>query len=164
MENELYQNQTIDTDVLNTNRYPYKPDIVMGYKGHKVGVFVLPETQTTRDSNQANGAYRFRMRVLEQAHDGKLKTAVIAVPDVVNYDIEQLKLDLNTQFNLTQTLDAQLRLTGRSSQGPDFTLFSEFGARFIGGAVDFIDRLPQEKDIQKMDTLVNRMYQLLQLK
>jgi hypothetical protein len=51
MENELYQNQTIDTDVLNTNRYPYKPDIVMGYKGQKVGVFVLPETQTTRDSN-----------------------------------------------------------------------------------------------------------------
>ena len=44
MENELYQNQSIDTDVLNSNRYPYKPDIVMGYKGHKVGVFVLPET------------------------------------------------------------------------------------------------------------------------
>lgn len=44
MENELYQNQTLDTDVLNSNRYPYKPDIVMGYKGHKVGVFVLPET------------------------------------------------------------------------------------------------------------------------
>ena len=104
------------------------------------------------------------MRVLEQAHDGKLKTAVIAVPDVVNYDIEKLKLDLNTQFNLTQTLDAQLRLSSRSSHGPDFTLFSEFGARFIGGAVSFIDRLPQEKDTQKMDTLVNRMYQLLQLK
>lgn len=44
MENELYQNQTLDTDVLNSNRYPYKPDIVMGYKGHKVGVFVLSET------------------------------------------------------------------------------------------------------------------------
>ena len=44
MENELYQNQTLDTDVVNSNRYPYKPDIVMGYKGHKVGVFVLPET------------------------------------------------------------------------------------------------------------------------
>ena len=44
MENELYQNQTLDTNVLNSAKYPYRPDIVMGYKGHKVGVFVLPET------------------------------------------------------------------------------------------------------------------------
>jgi hypothetical protein len=78
-------------------------------------VFVLPETQTTRDTNQANGAYKFRMRVLEQAHEGKIKTAVIAVTDVVNYDIEKLKLDLNSQFNLTTNLDSQLRLAGRST-------------------------------------------------
>lgn len=64
-EEQLYENQTIDTDVLNTNKYPYKPDIVMGYRGQKVGVFVLPETQTTRDTMQANGTYRFRMRILE---------------------------------------------------------------------------------------------------
>lgn len=101
MENELYQNQSIDTDVLNVSKYPYKPDIVMGYKGQKVGVFVLPETQTTRDTHQANGTHRFRLRVLEQAHEGKLRTAVISVPEVVNYDIEQLKLDLNSSFNLT---------------------------------------------------------------
>ena len=49
-ETQMYENQTLDTDVLNTNKYPYKPDIVMGYRGHKVGVFVLPETQTTRDT------------------------------------------------------------------------------------------------------------------
>jgi len=29
----MYENQTLDTDVLNTNKYPYKPDIVMGYRG-----------------------------------------------------------------------------------------------------------------------------------
>ncbi len=101
MENELFQNQALDTDVLNSNKYPYKPDIVMGYKGQKVGVFVLPETSTTRDTNQANGAHRFRLRVLEQAHEGKLRTAVISVPEVVSYDIENLKLDLNKSFSLT---------------------------------------------------------------
>ena len=50
-ESQMYDGQTLDTDVLNTNKYPYKPDIVMGYRGHKVGVFVLPETQTTRDTH-----------------------------------------------------------------------------------------------------------------
>ena len=30
MENKLYQNQNLETDVLISNRYPYKPDIVMG--------------------------------------------------------------------------------------------------------------------------------------
>lgn len=119
---------------------------------------MLPETQSTRDTNQANGAYRFRMRVLEQAHDGKLKTAVIAVPEVVSYDIEKLKLDLNSSFSLQSSLDSQLRLSGRSSYGPDFSLFSDFGARFIGNAVDFIETLPHDKDVQKMDSLVNRMY------
>lgn len=46
------------------------------------------------------------MRVLEQAYEGKIRTAVIAVPEVVNYDIEKMKLDLNSSFNLTTTLDA----------------------------------------------------------
>jgi hypothetical protein len=98
------------------------------------------------------------MRILEQAHEGKIRTAVIAVPEVVNYDIENLKLDLNSNFNLTNSLDNQLRLSGRSNQGPDFSIFSDFGARFIGGAVDFIEGLAADKDVQKMDTLVNRMY------
>jgi hypothetical protein len=104
------------------------------------------------------------MRILEQAQEGKIRTAVIAVPEVVSYDIEKLKLDLKTNFNLTNSLDNQLRVSARSNQGPDFSLFSDFGARFIGGAVDFIENLSADKDVQKMDTLVNRMYQVLQVK
>lgn len=94
------------------------------------------------------------MRVLEQAQEGKIRTAVIAVPEVVSYDIEKLKLDLNSKFNLIRTLDNQLRLAGRSSHGPDFALFSDFGARFIGSAVDFVKSLPSDKDVQKVDTLI----------
>jgi len=51
----------------------------MGYKGHKVGVFVLPETSTTSDTHQADGTYRFRMRVLEQAHEGRLRVAALSI-------------------------------------------------------------------------------------
>lgn len=54
-ENELFQSQTLETSILNSGKYPYKPDIVMGYRGQKVGVFVLPETSSTRDTHQADG-------------------------------------------------------------------------------------------------------------
>jgi len=53
-----------------------------------------------------------------------------------------LKLDLNPDFNLTATLDTQLRLHSKTAHGsPDFTLYSDFGARFIGNAADFIDKM-----------------------
>jgi hypothetical protein len=40
----------------------------MGYKGQKVGVFVLPETSVTRDSYVADGAQQFRQRLLQHAN------------------------------------------------------------------------------------------------
>ena len=104
------------------------------------------------------------MRVLEQAHDGRIRTAFIAVPDVVSYDIENLKLELNTDFNLTSILDTQLRLSKQTTTGPDFTLYSDFGARFIGNAAEFIEKLPTDRDLQKMDAIISRMYQTLQIK
>jgi hypothetical protein len=100
LENDLYQAQALETEVLNSAKYPYRPDILMGYKGQKVGVFVLPETETMRDTLQADGAQKFRMRVLEQAHDGRIKLASLAVQDVVTYDLAAPNVELNGNFNL----------------------------------------------------------------
>lgn len=49
------------------SQYPYKPDIVMGYKGYKVGVYVLPEINASRDTKVADGSHRFKMRLIEKA-------------------------------------------------------------------------------------------------
>jgi|LauGreDrversion4_2_1035121.scaffolds.fasta_scaffold119113_3 hypothetical protein len=76
----------------------------MGYKGQKVGIFVLPETSTTRDTHQADGAYQFRMRILEKAQG--LKAIAIAVDQVVNYDIEAMSLQINPEFKFKQILDS----------------------------------------------------------
>lgn len=70
----------------------------MGYKGNKIGVFVLPERNSTRDTHKANGTHRFRMRLLESANP-TIKTAAVAVDEVVHYDIENLKVDVNKEFN-----------------------------------------------------------------
>jgi hypothetical protein len=82
-ENELYQAQRLDTEILNSEKYPYKPDIVMAYKGQKVGVFVVPEIQASRDTQQAMGVQNFRQRLLEKANKG-IATLTLPINSVVN--------------------------------------------------------------------------------
>ena len=40
--------------------YPYIPDLVMGYKGNKVALFILNEAQTSKDTNEPLGEMLFR--------------------------------------------------------------------------------------------------------
>ena len=137
----------MDADVLNSSIYPYKPDIIMGYKGNKVGVFVLSEINTTRDTQKADGSHRFRMRVLENAHkkhsgsSAPIKTTALAVDHIVKYDIENFKLDLNQDFNFIQVLDQVVPKTS-SIQTPDFSGFSAFGSQLISQAASYIEKLP----------------------
>jgi hypothetical protein len=49
---------------LNPDKYPYKPDVVMGYKGSKVALFVLPEDKISSDTNNPDGISKYRMRLL----------------------------------------------------------------------------------------------------
>ncbi len=110
----------------------------MGYKGQKVGVFVLPETSTMRDTLNADGATKFRMRILEQAHDGRIKVASLGVQDVVSYDLSAPMVEFNNEFNLQQTLDSQLKLKAQSST-QEFASFTDFGCRFISKAADYLE-------------------------
>lgn len=128
----------------------------MGYKGHKVGIFVLPEINTTRDTHKADGAHRFRMRLLEKSNQSKIKTAAVAVDDVVKYDIEKLKLDLNDNFKFNQVLDSQIQLDSNlvKENSLDFSGFSDFGAKFIGKAADYIESLKNPREIQKIDSMI----------
>lgn len=146
-ENELYQAQELDTSFLNKASYPYKPDILMGYKGQKVGVFVLSEIDATLDTHRADGAHRFRMRLLEKAQlqgSAPIKAVGLAVGSIVNYDIEKFKLQLNKEFNFIQFLDEQVP-KGAST---DFRAFSAYGARLIQEAASYIEKLPDtSKDV-----------------
>ena len=67
----------------------------MGYKGSKVGLFVLSEDKVSSDTNLPNGIVKYRMRLLEKAHHNEMKAVAISVPKVVHYDIEGLKITLN---------------------------------------------------------------------
>lgn len=104
------------------------------------------------------------MRILEQAHDGRIKLASLGVQNVVSYDLSVPTVDFNTSFNLQQTLDTQLKL--KTTQGQDFTEFTDFGARFISKAADYLENAESVslKDAAKIDSIVNRLYQILLLK
>lgn len=72
IENELVNEKKMDSELLNPEKYPYSPDVVMGHKGSKLGVFVLPDTAVMRDTNRADGAQRFKMRLVERASKGEI--------------------------------------------------------------------------------------------
>lgn len=78
----------------------------MGYKGTKVGLFVLSEDKVSSDTNNPDGVSKYRMRLLEKAHQGELKAAAIAVPKVVHYDLAGLKITLNEHFKFIKEIEA----------------------------------------------------------
>ena len=79
----------------------------MGYKGQKVGVFVLPETSVTRDTFQASGAQQFRQRLLQHVNPS-IKVAALPITQVVDYDIAGLRIDLRRDFKFNNLLETQI--------------------------------------------------------
>lgn len=47
-------------NVFNADKYPYKPDLIMGFMGEKVGVFVLSENEVHRDTLTPTGYSMFK--------------------------------------------------------------------------------------------------------
>jgi hypothetical protein len=37
------------------NKFPFKPDLLLGHKGARLGIFVLNERETMRDTQLADG-------------------------------------------------------------------------------------------------------------
>jgi len=54
LENNLLQQNEQDLQ-FNEHRYPYRPDMIIGHKGQKVLLSVIPSTQTMRDVKKADG-------------------------------------------------------------------------------------------------------------
>jgi hypothetical protein len=73
-------------------------------------------------------------------------------------------MEFNSQFNLQNVLDSQLKLRQQATGG-DFAQFTDFGSRFISKAAELLEgNSVTEKDVQRIDSLVNRLYQVLLLK
>ena len=62
---DLYLMQANETQGMYKEMYPYAPDVLMGYKGQKVGVFVLNDDAVMRDSKTPCGFTLGKMKLVE---------------------------------------------------------------------------------------------------
>ncbi len=65
---------------------------------------MLSERDVASDSHKPDGVMAFKMRLLERAHKGQVKSLAIPVPAVVKYDLENCRLYFNEQFSLVQEM------------------------------------------------------------
>lgn len=53
---------------LNKHLYPYQPDMVIGYKGFKIGLTLSNSVSTMRDSYKPDGTLYNRLNMIKKAH------------------------------------------------------------------------------------------------
>ena len=108
---DLHIMQTNETTKMYKEMFPFAPDVLMGYEGQKVGIFVLNNDCVMRDTNEPCGFTKGKMRLVESAHrlankqgTGAIKNICLPVRRVVDADLQQYKLSLRDDFNLANFL------------------------------------------------------------
>jgi len=103
-------NQTELDSRFSRNAYIYKPDLVFGYNGTKVLLDVVTPSQTMFDTKQADGAVKFRQRImkgLQSDLNSNVEAVSVTIPSIIDLDIPNYKLSLNQNFDFMQSLLSQ---------------------------------------------------------
>ena len=116
---DLHVMQNNETEGLYKGMFPYAPDVLMGYQGKKVGLFVLNQDEVMRDSQKPTGFQQGKMRLVESAHRladktgaSALRSVGLPVTSVVDADIKNMRLSLREDFKIGQFLDESVLGTG----------------------------------------------------
>lgn len=103
--------ETTEMAGINKPVYPYRPDVVFGYQGRKIGLFVQNDDCVMRDTHQPDGFTAAKMRLVEKAHreNGPAGTAAIKsislpVSSVVSANLKEHRLELRSDFKLNDFL------------------------------------------------------------
>lgn len=73
--------------------FPISPDLVIGYYGKKIGLFLLNEKGCTHDSYQPNGETLFRFRI-NQTLDETIHCVAMGVQQIIIPDLETLTIKI----------------------------------------------------------------------
>ena len=130
---DLHQIQQNEMGRANESLYPYNPDLVMGYHGQKVGLFLLNDNNVMRDTRNPDGKTVHQMALVEQSHSAspeqktpQIKTIGLAMNQIVDYDLAKYKLSLRNDFNLSEFMS---RMTESSNlRQLDFDALSQFSS------------------------------------
>lgn len=93
------------------DEFPYKPDVILGINGSKVILNVTPASQSMRDTGAGDGQVMFRGRINAALQKGRCEVQTMAVPvnSVIDYDIENLKIEMREDYNFEKQILSQIR-------------------------------------------------------
>ena len=147
--NHLHIMQENETQGMFREMYPFTPDVLMGYEGQKVGIFVLNNDQVMRDSLQPDGFSQAKMRLVESAHSlnkkngtSRIKNVALPVRRVVDADLQNHKLSLRADFNIDTFLEETGLADHIKESRIDTHLLSKFGSSIFEKAEDRLNGSP----------------------
>lgn len=139
--------------------FPVKPDLTFGYHGHQVMLNVIRAGQTMSDEQVADGEVRFRQRLLEGLHGGKVTAISVPIDSVVDLDIGNLHLALKPGYNLDDVLRKSLKV----GYELDFGGLAQFGSNLSNHLVSAYDKL-SVSDRQQLSGIVQQLHKVFEKK
>jgi hypothetical protein len=82
-----------------------KPDIMTGYKGDNLAIYILNHRQFMHDTNTADGRTNHFMSLTPS-----VKPVAIAMDSIIEYDLQKFKLKLRENFDLNELLGGKKQL------------------------------------------------------
>jgi hypothetical protein len=158
-ETDLF-NQT-EVDIFQSEgMYHLKPDVVFGFKGHKVLLNVLSAQNTMWDSGAADGGIKFRQKMLRAMNPGKnIQTIAVPISSVISYDIPNLKIKVKEEYSFIKDMKYQLN-EGDSNFVINLDSLSQFGASFTKDTLNYMTALKLESDRKRVHSLFRQLYQI----
>lgn len=121
-----------------------------------------------RDVGKPDGRQMFRYRILQGLHADQQNLKVVAIPitSVIKYDIENLKIEMNEQYDFMEDLEKQLKNAagGAEHAGINLDKLGQFGAALTADASHQMHVLKSPGDRQRLDAFLKQLYKLYQIK
>lgn len=85
----------------------------------------------------------------------------VPITSVINYDIENLKIEMNNDYNFMADLNSQVAVPETSL---DFDKLATFGASFTREASQYLSGLKAPSDRKRVDGFFKQLYKVFQVK
>lgn len=120
-----------------------------------------------RDIGKPDGVQKFRHKILKglNSHDKNMRVVSIPINSVVNYDVENMKVILNKDYNFLKDIIIQVQAQGSLMSNPfNFNSLATFGSRFTGAISNYYQTLKRDSDRQKIDGFLKQLYKVFMTK
>jgi len=161
---QIHLAQKEDVDVLNSEQYGYKPDLVIGYKGSKVGLFVLNSRNVMDDTKKPDGRTAFQMRLNEEKHalanHGNKVSVGLPMDSVIDYDLSNYSLSLKKNFDLYKFMDERT-INKDGVEKVNYSVLAEFASNLAHLGIQEEEKTSNSGNF---DNFIMQLYQVFQSK